>query len=36
MSLPDSPNTRREMYLNAIATGSGVPDEPYTREEMYV
>ena len=36
MALPDAPNTRKEQYLNAIATGSGKPDQPYTREEMYL
>lgn len=36
MSLPD-PVTRKEMYLNKAATGSGsVPPEPVTREEMYL
>lgn len=36
MALPD-PVTRKEMYLNKAATGSGsVPPEPVTREEMYL
>lgn len=36
MALPD-PITRKEMYLNKAATGSGsVPPEPVTREEMYL
>lgn len=38
MSIPDTPYTRKEAYLNAIATGdsSGIPEMPYTREEMYL
>lgn len=38
MSTSDAPITRKEMYLNAIATGdaSGIPETPYTREEMYL
>lgn len=36
MALPD-PVTRKEMYLNKAATGSGrIPPEPVTREEMYL
>lgn len=35
--LPNTPETRREQFLNAIATGdtSGLP-EPVTREEVYL
>lgn len=38
MSIPDTPQTREEMYLNAAATGntSGIPAQPYTRKEMYL
>ena len=38
MALPGNPVTRREEYLNSIATGSaaGIPDVPITREEMYL
>lgn len=37
MALPETPLTRGEQYLNAIATGSGtIPDEPLTRAEMYL
>lgn len=38
MPLPENPQTREEMYLNGIATGStdGLPDAPVTREEMYL
>ena len=38
MAIPDTPQTRGEQYLNAIATGdtSGIPDTPQTREEMYL
>lgn len=38
MSIPDTPYTRKEAYLNAITTGdsSGIPETPYTREEMYL
>lgn len=38
MSIPESPQTREEQYLNAIATGnaSGIPETPQTREEMYL
>lgn len=38
MSVPESPYTRKEMYLDAIARGdsSGIPERPYTREEMYL
>lgn len=38
MGLPDEPRTRKEMYLNAMATGDsgGIPDAPVTREEMYL
>lgn len=35
--IPENPITRKEEYLNAIATGdpSGLPD-PITREEVYL
>lgn len=38
MPIPDTPYTRKEAYLNAIATGDsgGIPETPYTREEMYL
>lgn len=38
MPIPDNPQTRQEMYLDAMATGdsSGIPDTPQTREEMYL
>ena len=38
MTVPDTPYTREEMYLNAAATGdsSGIPDVPYTRKEQYL
>lgn len=38
MPIPDNPQTRQEMYLNAMATGdsSGIPESPQTREEMYL
>lgn len=38
MPIPDTPYTRKEAYLNAIATGnaSGIPETPYTREEIYL
>lgn len=38
MSLPDAPQTRGEVYLNAIATGdtSGLPDAPQCRMEQYL
>ena len=38
MAIPDTPLTRQEQYLNAIATGEngGIPDTPYTRTEMYL
>lgn len=38
MPIPDTPYTRKESYLNAIATGDsgGIPETPYTREEMYL
>lgn len=38
MPIPDTPQTREEMYLNAAATGntSGIPAQPYTRKEMYL
>ena len=37
MSLPDSPVTRGEQYLNRAATGSGdLPDAPMTRIEQYL
>lgn len=38
MPIPETPYTREEAYLNAIATGdsSGIPETPYTREEMYL
>lgn len=38
MSVPETPYTRKEMYLDAIARGdsSGIPERPYTREEMYL
>ena len=38
MPIPETPYTRKESYLNAIATGdsSGIPNTPYTREEMYL
>lgn len=38
MPIPETPYTRREAYLNAVATGdsSGIPETPYTREEMYL
>lgn len=35
MSVPD-PVTRKEMYLNKAATGSGSIPDPVTREEMYL
>lgn len=38
MPIPETPHTREEAYLNAIATGDsgGIPETPYTREEMYL
>ena len=38
MPIPYTPYTRKEAYLNAVATGdsSGIPETPYTREEMYL
>ena len=38
MSLPDTPQTRTEQYLNAIANGqtSGIPSAPQTRMEKYL
>ena len=38
MPIPETPYTREEAYLNAIATGDsgGIPETPYTREEMYL
>lgn len=38
MSVPETPYTRDEMYLSAIADGdsSGIPDRPYTRKEKYL
>lgn len=38
MAIPNEPYTRKEQYLNAMATGnaSGIPETPYTREEMYL
>lgn len=38
MPIPDTPQTRGEQYLNAMATGdtSGIPDYPHTREEQYL
>lgn len=38
MSIPDTPATREEMYLSAIANGDsgGIPETPYTRKEMYL
>lgn len=38
MAIPNEAYTRKEQYLNAMATGdtSGLPDTPYTREEMYL
>ncbi len=38
MTVPDTPYTRDEMYLSAIADGdsSGIPDRPYTRKEKYL
>lgn len=38
MPIPETPYTRKEAYLNAIATGDsgGIPETPYTREEMYL
>ena len=38
MPIPDTPYTREEMYLNAVATGntSGIPAQPYTRQEQYL
>jgi len=38
MALPDTPQTREEAYLNAVATGStsGLPSAPQTREEQYL
>lgn len=38
MAIPDTPYTREEMYLNAMATGDsgGIPPVPYTRQEMYL
>ena len=38
MPIPETPNTREEMYLNAMATGDsgGIPPVPYTRQEMYL
>lgn len=37
MSLPSSPNTRKEMYLSNMAgQGTALPSEPHTREEEYL
>ena len=38
MPIPNTPVTREEVYLDAIATGdaSGIPAYPVTREEMYL
>ena len=38
MAIPNTPVTREEVYLDAIATGdaSGLPAYPVTREEMYL
>ena len=37
MSLPSSPNNRREVYLSNIAgQGTTLPTEPHTREEEYL
>ena len=38
MPIPDTPQTRQEQYLNAIATGdaSGIPDTPQCRQEQYL
>lgn len=38
MALPETPQTREEAYLNAVATGdtSGLPSAPQTREEQYL
>lgn len=37
MAKPDTPYTRREMYLDSIAGGNAsIPDHPHTREEMYL
>lgn len=38
MSTPETPYTRGEINLNAIADGdpSGIPDRPYTRKEKYL
>lgn len=38
MTVPDTPYTRGEMYLSAIANGdtSGIPEAPYTRKEKYL
>lgn len=37
MPIPEKPFTRKEMYLNAAAGGSGsIPATPFTREEMYL
>lgn len=38
MTTPDTPYTREEMYLSAIADGdsSGIPAVPYTRKEQYL
>lgn len=37
MALPETPLTRGEQYLNAIATGGGtIPEFPLTRAEQYL
>lgn len=36
MSIPESPQTREEMYLNAIASSGAIPASPQTRQEMYL
>lgn len=38
MPIPETPMTRSEQYLNAIATSdtSNIPDVPMTREEQYL
>lgn len=37
MALPETPLTRSEQYLNAIATGGGtIPEIPLTRAEQYL
>lgn len=37
MPIPEQPLTRKEMYLNSAAGGSGtIPETPLTREEQYL